>query len=171
MSGEKSEQPTPKKLRDARKKGQVVKSKEVVSTAIILSLIGMLMAMSDYYLEHLGKLMLIPESHLNLPFSQALNHVLENLMQEMAYLCIPILAVSALVVLVSHFAQYGFLLSGESIKPDIKKINPVEGAKKIFSIKSLMEFAKSLLKVALLSLLVPISTSPLARRSTMCWRI
>ncbi|MGL6049092.1 MAG: EscU/YscU/HrcU family type III secretion system export apparatus switch protein, partial [Aeromonas salmonicida] len=102
MSGEKSEQPTPKKLRDARKKGQVVKSKEVVSTAIILSLIGMLMAMSDYYLEHLGKLMLIPESHLNLPFSQALNHVLENLMQEMAYLCIPILAVSALVVLVSH---------------------------------------------------------------------
>ncbi|MFM5687315.1 EscU/YscU/HrcU family type III secretion system export apparatus switch protein, partial [Aeromonas caviae] len=106
MSGEKTEQPTPKKLRDARKKGQVVKSKEVVSTAIILSLIGILMAMSDYYLEHLGKLMLIPESHINLPFSQALNHVLENLMQEMAYLCIPILAVSALVVLVSHFAQY-----------------------------------------------------------------
>ena len=60
MSGEKTELPTPKKLRDARKKGQVVKSKEVVSTAIILSLVGMLMGMSDYYLEHLGKLMLIP---------------------------------------------------------------------------------------------------------------
>ena len=65
-----------------------------------------------------------------------------------------ILVNGALVVLVSHFAQYGFLLSGESIKPDIKKINPVEGAKKIFSIKSLMEFVKSLLKVTLLSLLV-----------------
>ncbi|MGL4249433.1 MAG: type III secretion system export apparatus subunit SctU [Aeromonas sp.] len=154
MSGEKSEQPTPKKLRDARKKGQVVKSKEVVSTAIILSLIGMLMAMSDYYLEHLGKLMLIPESHLNLPFAQALNHVVENLLQELIYLCTPILALSALVVILSHFAQYGFLLSGETIKPDIKHINPVEGAKKIFSIKSLMEFVKSLLKVSFLSLLL-----------------
>ncbi|OCA60703.1 EscU/YscU/HrcU family type III secretion system export apparatus switch protein [Aeromonas piscicola] len=154
MSGEKTEQPTPKKLRDARQKGQVVKSKEVVSTAIILSLVGMLIAMSDYYLEHLGKLMLIPASHINLPFTEALNHVVENLMQEMAYLCIPILAVAVLVVLVSHIAQYGFLLSGESIKPDIKHVNPVEGAKKIFSIKSLMEFVKSLLKVTLLSLLV-----------------
>ncbi len=117
-------------MRDARQKGQVVKSKEVVSTAIILSLVGMLMAMSDYYLEHLGKLMMIPESHINLPFTQALNHVVENLMQEMAYLCIPLLAVAVLVVLASHFAQYGFLLSGESIKPDIKKINPVEGPRR-----------------------------------------
>ena len=80
--------------------------------------------------------------------------MVENLLQEMVYLCLPILAVAVLVVFASHIAQYGFLLSGESVKLDIKHVNPVEGAKKIFSIKSLMEFIKSLLKVTLLSLLV-----------------
>ncbi|WP_038828998.1 EscU/YscU/HrcU family type III secretion system export apparatus switch protein, partial [Yersinia pestis] len=60
MSGEKTEQPTPKKIRDARKKGQVAKSKEVVSTALIVALSAMLMGLSDYYFEHFSKLMLIP---------------------------------------------------------------------------------------------------------------
>ncbi|WP_038909713.1 EscU/YscU/HrcU family type III secretion system export apparatus switch protein, partial [Yersinia pestis] len=54
----------------------------------------------------------------------------------------------------SHVVQYGFLISGEAIKPDIKKINPIEGAKRIFSIKSLVEFLKSILKVVLLSILI-----------------
>ncbi|WP_323834782.1 type III secretion system export apparatus subunit SctU [Photorhabdus africana] len=154
MSGEKTEKPTPKKLRDARKKGQVTKSNEVVSSSLILGLVGMMMVMSEYYLEHLSKLMLIPANLLEKPFPQAFNHVVENLMQELVYLCLPILSVSALLSLVSHFAQYGFLLSGHSIKPDIKKINPVEGAKRIFSIKSLVEFIKSILKVGLLCTLV-----------------
>ena len=46
MSGEKTEQPTAKKLRDARDKGQVVKSKEVVSTALILALVTLFMTCS-----------------------------------------------------------------------------------------------------------------------------
>ncbi len=154
MSAEKTEQPTPKKLRDARTKGQVVKSKEVVSTALILSLIATLMSFSDYYMEHLGQLMLMPETYMNLPFGLALQLMVENLFQEMIYLCLPLLVVAALVVIVAHLAQYGFLLSGESIKPDLKQINPVEGAKKIFSIRSLVDFLKSIIKVALLSLLV-----------------
>lgn len=154
MSGEKSEQPTPKKLRDARVKGQVVKSREVVSTALILALVALFMGASSYYMEHLGGLMLMPATYLNLPFGQAFELVLENLMQELVYLCLPILAVAALVVIASHLAQYGFLLSGDAIKPDLKKINPVEGAKKIFSVRSLVEFLKSTLKVALLTLLV-----------------
>jgi type III secretion protein U len=154
MSAEKTEQPTPKKLRDARTKGQVVKSKEVVSTALILSLIATLMSFSDYYMEHLGQLMLMPETYINLPFGLALQLMVENLFQEMIYLCLPLLVVAALVVIVAHLAQYGFLLSGESIKPDLKHINPMEGAKKIFSIRSLVDFLKSIIKVALLSLLV-----------------
>ncbi|EPP3563744.1 EscU/YscU/HrcU family type III secretion system export apparatus switch protein, partial [Pseudomonas aeruginosa] len=49
MSAEKTEQPTAKKLRDARRQGQVVKSKEIVSSALILSLVALLMGFSDYY--------------------------------------------------------------------------------------------------------------------------
>lgn len=154
MSGEKTESPTTKKIRDARKKGQVAKSKEVVSTALIVCLTFMLIGMSDYYLKHISSLILLPERALNLPFTQALNNVLDSLLEELVYLCIPILCVAALVVVISHAAQFGFLFSSESITPDINKINPVEGTKKIFSIKNLMEFIKSMLKVSFLSLLV-----------------
>ncbi len=154
MSAEKTEQPTAKKLRDARRQGQVVKSKEIVSSALILSLVALLMGFSDYYLEHLGKLLLLPAEYIDLPFRQALETIPENLLQELLYLLAPVLLVAALVVVLSHVGQYGFLLSLDSVKPDLKKINPVEGAKKIFSIRSLVEFLKSTLKVALLSLLV-----------------
>ncbi|MDG2609707.1 EscU/YscU/HrcU family type III secretion system export apparatus switch protein, partial [Vibrio parahaemolyticus] len=50
MSGEKTELPTPKKLRDARQKGQVAKSQEIVSSALILALITVLFAFADYYM-------------------------------------------------------------------------------------------------------------------------
>lgn len=154
MRAEKTEQPTSKKLRDARKKGQVVKSKEVVSTALILSLITLLMSFCEYFMEHLGNLMLLPADHLALPFRQMLALTLENLLQELLYICLPFLVVAVLVAVVAHVIQYGFLLSAESIRPEFKKINPIEGARKIFSVKSLVEFFKSTLKVSLLSLLV-----------------
>ncbi|MDO2043841.1 SctU family type III secretion system export apparatus subunit PscU, partial [Escherichia coli] len=93
---------------------------------------------SDYYLEHLGKLLLLPAEYIDLPFRQALETILENLLQELLYLLAPVLLVAALVVVLSHVGQYGFLLSLDSVKPDLKKINPVEGAKKIFSIRSLV---------------------------------
>ena len=51
MSGEKTELPTPKKLRDARQKGQVAKSQEVVSSTLILALVAVLFAFSDYYMS------------------------------------------------------------------------------------------------------------------------
>jgi type III secretion protein U len=154
MSGEKTEHPTHKKIQDARKKGQVCTSKEVISTALILSLVAMLMGFSEYYMEHFGNLMFLPESFIDLPFKQALNLILENLVKELFMLCVPSLAITVFVVIAAHMAQFGLLFSTESITPDIKKINPVEGAKKIISIKSLIEFIKSILKVALLSVIV-----------------
>lgn len=154
MSAEKREPPTQKKLRDARKKGQVAKSKEVVSTTLILSLCALLGGGSDYFIKHLGALMLLPETISFLPFKQAVDLMLEQLLEEMLWLTLPILLTAVLAVVVSHLMQYGLLFNSESLKPDIKKINPLEGAKKIISIKNLLDFIKSLIKVILLSALV-----------------
>ncbi|RJT65342.1 EscU/YscU/HrcU family type III secretion system export apparatus switch protein, partial [Escherichia coli] len=57
--------------------GQVVKSKEIVSSALILSLVALLMGFSDYYLEHLGKLLLLPAEYIDLPFRQVLKSPLK----------------------------------------------------------------------------------------------
>lgn len=151
---EKNQPPTPKKLRDARKKGQVVKSKEIPSTLLILSLVAVIMGCSDYYMAHFSSLMLLPESFIHLPFRQALSMTVESLLRESALLCLPLLALASVAAIISHLMQTGFLITTESIKPDIKKINPIEGAKKIFSLKSLIEFLKSALKVVLLTVLV-----------------
>ncbi|MCG8291465.1 type III secretion system export apparatus subunit SctU [Pseudomonas entomophila] len=151
---EKDQPPTPKKLRDARKKGQVAKSKEVAATLLILSLVGVILGFSEFYMSHFASLMLLPEAFTHLPFRQALSLTLKSLLRESLYICAPLLGLACMVAIGSHLMQTGFLFSGESLKPDIKKINPIEGAKKIFSVKSLIEFIKSAIKVALLTLLV-----------------
>ncbi|WP_038931107.1 EscU/YscU/HrcU family type III secretion system export apparatus switch protein, partial [Yersinia pestis] len=71
--------------------------------------------------EHFSKLMLIPAEQSYLPFSQALSYVVDNVLLEFFYLCFPLLTVAALMAIASHVVQYGFLISGEAIKPDIKK--------------------------------------------------
>ncbi len=154
MSGEKTEQPTPKKLRDARQKGQVAKSQEIVSSSLILVLIAVLFAFSDYYLEHISALLLLPSELAYQGFQDALLDVAISIAKEMAYLLAPIILVAALVAVFANMGQFGFLFTGESVKPEIKKVNPVEGAKRIFSLKSVIEFIKSILKVSLLSCII-----------------
>ncbi|MGB0361374.1 MAG: EscU/YscU/HrcU family type III secretion system export apparatus switch protein, partial [Endozoicomonas sp.] len=63
-------------------------------------------------------------------------------------------ATTAVAAIVGNIIQFGFLFAAESIKPDIKKINPVEGAKKIFALKNLIEFIKSIIKVIFLFFVV-----------------
>ncbi|MCR9303239.1 SctU family type III secretion system export apparatus subunit VscU [Vibrio diabolicus] len=154
MSAEKTEQPTAKKLRDARQKGQVAKSQEIVSSALILALIIVLFAFADYYMSHISALILLPSKLAYQGFQDALVDVAIAIAKEIAYLLAPIILVAALVAIFSNMGQFGFLFSGESVKPDIKKINPVEGAKRIFSLKSVIEFIKSILKVSLLSCII-----------------
>ncbi len=135
MSGEKTELPTPKKLRDARQKGQVAKSQEIVSSALILALITVLFAFADYYMSHISALLLLPSELAYQGFQDALLDVAIAIAKEMVYLLAPIILVAALIAIMANMGQFGFLFSGESVKPDIKKINPVEGAKPNFLVK------------------------------------
>ena len=69
---EKTEKPTPKRLRDARKKGQVPKSKEIATCAVIVGLFVYFWFFFDTYLERLKYMALIPTQNYHLPFDQAL---------------------------------------------------------------------------------------------------
>ncbi|MBB1268972.1 type III secretion system export apparatus subunit SctU [Shewanella sp. SR44-3] len=154
MSGEKTEQPTAKKIRDARQKGQVAKSKEIVSTAIILLLFMFLLTMGDYYLEHMTNIIMLPATFGYQSFDNALTDITDKLISELLYLILPIALLSACIAIIAHLVQFGLLFSAEPIKPELKKINPVDGAKRIFSVKSLIEFLKSIIKVVLLTLII-----------------
>ena len=69
--------------------------------------------------------------------------------KEVAYLSLPVLSAVLIIGVLSNLAQSGFIFTGEQLKPDIKKINPVTKLKQWFSIKSLQELGKSLAKILL----------------------
>ncbi|MDF5501544.1 EscU/YscU/HrcU family type III secretion system export apparatus switch protein, partial [Vibrio parahaemolyticus] len=102
MSAEKTEQPTAKKLRDARQKGQVAKSQEIVSSALILALIIVLFAFADYYMSHISALILLPSKLAYQGFQDALVDVAIAIAKEIAYLLAPIILVAALVAIFSN---------------------------------------------------------------------
>ena len=154
MSGEKTEQPTPKKLRDARKKGQVAKSKEVSSTAGIIAVVVVLWALSDWYLIMFQEMVLFPAQVYSMEFRDALKAVTWGLLSKAILMIAPLVVASATAAIAGNVMQFGFLLAFEPIKPDVKKINPIQGAKKIFSIKNVVELVKSVIKIVFLSLVV-----------------
>ena len=77
MSGEKTEQPTPKRLRDARNKGEVAKSQEVTSAAVVLIVFAYIWMGWDYILEYMRQLVLCPIQVLDQPFEHKYDFELE----------------------------------------------------------------------------------------------
>ena len=152
--GEKTEMPTPKKLRDARQKGQVCTSRDVVSTAILVVLLAVSGVMGVMLTEDAGELTRFVGLRL------AENDVFS--VRESGTLAVVIICkysfafalIAAAVGVVANVVQTGFLFTLEPIKPDGKKINPAEGAKRIFSMKNLFEFCKNCVKVTFLGYLI-----------------
>lgn len=149
-TAEKTEKPTPKRLRDARKKGQVAKSKEIVSSILIIGLFGLLWGLKDFFLQHTKNLVRLPVSFINLPFEAALSKTLTGMLSEFVIISLPFVCGAFVLGLVGNFGQFGFLISFEPVKPDLKKINPVEGFKKIFQLDNFIELIKSIFKVIFL---------------------
>ena len=154
---EKTEQPTPKKLRDARKDGQVAQSKEVVSAATLITISSVIMGLFDHIVTTLQEIMLLPSQLYEISFDKALEIMASASMSALVELILPILAVTFITGIAANVIQVGPMMSAKSIKPELKKINPVSGLKKIFAVKNLVEFVKSVLKIALLSALIYIA--------------
>ena len=151
---EKTEQPSPKKLRDARKKGQVASSKEVASAAMILAVFAFLWVMSGYFISKFKEMILLPVTFLGTDFGFALEQVGNGLLLLVVQLIGPLLLLVIVIAVMAYTAQFGLLFALQSLKPDIKKLNPMSGIKKIFSIKNLVEFLKSVIKIIFLAVLL-----------------
>lgn len=67
---------------------------------------------------------------------------------EMAYIIVPIMAIAFVGALAGNFLQFGFLFTLEPMKFDLKKMDPIKGLKKIFSVKAIVELLKSVLKIS-----------------------
>jgi type III secretion protein U len=153
---EKTEQPTPKKLRDARKKGNVAKSQEVVTAALTIALFGYFWATWGAFMERMEELLVYPPTFYEMPFSQAVKYSFDIGLAMVNAILVPIIALTIIVGIFANVFMTGVLFAGEGIKPSLDKINPVSGAKKIFGIKNLVENLKSIIKVVFLTILLTI---------------
>jgi flagellar biosynthetic protein FlhB len=146
---EKTERPTPRKREEVRRKGEVAKSREIPSVAVLLAgLIGIAL-FGSYMYSHIGIMMteglsFFTVSDLSMP---DLLHFSRRMISLFIFTIAPFLVVLFLTAIFSNILQVGFLVSGELIKPDLSKVNPVKGFGRLFSSRSLMELVQSLLKL------------------------
>ena len=150
---ERTEQATPRRREEARKKGQVAKSQEVASVAILLACltyfnfdsVRLLKKMMDNlsgFLRSSGTL-LINTSNIQ---SLAVEWVYEFLI-----LIAPLLLTVLAAGLLANFVQVGFLFSAEALTPRFSKIDPFKGFQRLFSMKSFAELIKNLMKLSIVS--------------------
>lgn len=150
---EKTQEPTGKRIQDARKKGQVPRSREMNTMAITMIGLGSIMVMAPGFTDRLNtvfveqfsltrKDMFDPNAmlaHLTKAFSDAL------------FMLAPFFAIMIVVAVLSSIALGGFNLSVEAMRPKFSKMNPISGLKRLFSAKGLMELLKSMAKFILVA--------------------
>jgi flagellar biosynthetic protein FlhB len=148
---EKSQEPTAKRLDDARKKGQVARSRELNTMAMTLVGGGAIMAMAPQFAEGLHRLFVeqfsLERADIFDP-NAMLAHLLEAVGDALLMLA-PFFAVMIVVALLSSVALGGFNVSFEAMQPKLSKLDPIKGLKRVFSVKGLMELVKSVGKFVL----------------------
>ena len=151
-SGEKTESATPKRRQEARERGQILKSTEVNTAALLVAgaafLQWVLPGMSASLME-LTTYSLATALETDLTAANVQVKALSLLLLG-AKLVGPFLFGLAIVGVISNVGQFGFLLSGQSLKPQFSRINPLDGAKRIFSMRTLVELLKTVVKVVVI---------------------
>ncbi len=146
---ERTEPATPRRRQEARRKGQVGKSREVSSLAILVSGILFLFFGGEWFLKELGSFMSGNLSSLSFAPLEDTNIVvrLKESAEFFMGVAFPFMMVLATVAILSNLVQTGLIWSVEPLAPKASKINPIEGAKRIISKRSLVELAKSIAKI------------------------
>ncbi|WP_206956690.1 type III secretion system export apparatus subunit SctU [Trinickia acidisoli] len=148
---EKTEQPTQKKLEDAREKGQVAKSPDLTETVCMLGVIGVLTMGEHIFADALRGLVTQTLTFVSGDHSQqSILHTLYHLLGVAVTLVLPIAGAGAFAAAVGTAAQAGLVVAFEPVMPKFDAINPGAGLKRIFSMRALIDVGKRLLKLAVL---------------------
>lgn len=153
--GEKTEKASPKKLKDARKKGQVAKSQDLPSAFTFIVSVWAVLAMSGLIYHYIGGFMTETFRLIN---KEDLIDLLPTLYQESAitifYASIPILVIVSIIGVIVTFLTVGPVFSTEVFKFDIKKFDPIQNLKGKFKLKTLVELLKSIIKITVAAYLI-----------------
>lgn len=151
-SGDKKHLPTDKRRRQAREQGQIVKSQDLTSAAMLLAALGALWTLGPPCCEHLAGAMadaLSTPRMESMSQADASNWLLRNA-SRLAVASVPMLLAMMIAGILVNITQTGFLLSTEKIVPKLSNISPLSGVKRILSLQGLMRLGFGVFKVAII---------------------
>lgn len=152
---EKTEQPTSKRRREARKEGNIFQSKDVVTVIMLLGVFYMIKFVLPLIYETM-------RDYMEFFFSAtSLDAPLEGSPQIYAYTVIsllkcslPLLLVAVVLGILGYGVQTRFLVTFAPLKPKLSKLNPISGLRKLFSLKKIVDLVKNLIKISILLVLL-----------------
>lgn len=157
MAGEKTEKATPKRKRDERKKGNVFQSREVVTVASLIVVFSAFKMLAPIILTTLqrciSKFVTVAGTAQGLTVQDIRLNLIDGAIV-FALTALPLLLTNALVAIIASGAQTKFLFSAKSMAFKGSRLNPLSGIKRMFSMRSLIELLKSLLKITILGAII-----------------
>ena len=173
FAGGKTEPATPRRREEARKKGQVAKSQEINTALILLGMSGLLTLGGQWALGHLVRFTreTIGGGLMTVEFSLG---GLQGMLAQ-AVLCTltvagPVMALALVLGVLGQLLQVGFHVTTEPLTPQLARMNPMEGAKRIFSKRALVELGKACLKITIVAYMAYVAVKPdIGKLPSLLW--
>ncbi len=153
---EKTEEPTDAKREEFRRQGQIPHTRELATAFMLLSVAGMVNMFGGFYHTQFRELFHATLGEQMVVFIRSGNFTEASTLvgTKLFILVFPIIAVGALLGSIATVLQIGFVSVEDALSPDANRLNPLEGFKRVFSLRGLVEGFKSLLKVVLIGYVV-----------------
>lgn len=151
---EKTEQPTPKRQRETRAKGDVCKGRDIAPAATVLAFAVYAIVRGEDVCAELIAMTSVTFDAMHLPFREAMAKCLGVIIDGSLDIILPIVGLMMGVALASMLAQTGFLFAPKAAAPKLENLHPGKWFKNVFSMKNLFEFVKNILKVVILCVVV-----------------
>lgn len=153
MSGDKTEDPTPKRLRKAKEDGNVAKSSEFTGVVVMVASIAVLIFWMDTVVERLGASVVSAIQLATRPdiSKQMAEPFLMQALKDLSWILFPLLGTTFVMAAFIMYVQVGSLFTMKPLKPDPNKLNPVNGFKNMFSKDKAVDLLKNVLKLSVMT--------------------
>ncbi|MDL2237834.1 flagellar biosynthesis protein FlhB [Christensenellaceae bacterium OttesenSCG-928-K19] len=154
-TGERTEEATPKKREDARKEGNVLKSQEVVTIGSLVIMLAALRGLMPTLAENLMTMTRGYVLHVATELTaQSVVALAQDVVLSFIQLMLPLLGVAVIAAVLLSGLQTGFLFSTKAMGIKMSRLNPIEGFKRMFSVRTLFELVKAIAKTALVGVII-----------------
>jgi len=154
--GEKTEKATPRKKEKAREEGQVAKSNEITTTFMLVIMFASIKILGPDIIDRTIRLMeditkLFGTTEMTSEFTK---NLMQHVLVQGAFMIVPLCMISFVVAFLANVFQVGWKPNMKPLQPKLSNISPISGLKRMFSLKTVVELIKSIIKIGIIIIIV-----------------